>query len=511
MEALLAMRGISKAFPGVQALSEVDFDVFPGEVHALIGENGAGKSTLIKILAGANSRDSGSILLEGKDFRVSDPHQAIQAGVTVIYQEFNLVPKLTAAQNIFLGHAPELGAGLINTREMNRQAAALLGDLGIDLDPRTPVESLGVAQKQMVEIAKALSRRSRVLVMDEPTAPLTHSEIEVLFHVIGRLKRQGIGIIYISHRLDEVFQIADRVTVLRDGARVCTNRVSETTIDELVFAMVGREISKDVSPLPVPSDAPVVLEAEGLADGSVVHGISVRVRAGEVVGMAGLIGSGRSEFAHLLFGARGAVAGVARLSGRPLEGSVAQRISAGLGMVPEDRKLQGLVMQLLVKENATLASIRKFCKRGLIRRKAHESRVWEIIRELRIATQGPHQPVKNLSGGNQQKVILSRWMDTGAWALILDEPTRGVDVGAKAEIYALIRELQAKGVAILFISSDLPELLRVSNRLVVIRGGRVSGSLEIEEATQESILRLMMGAGEAGGGSNPRFRGKEDR
>ena len=501
MPALLTMEGISKAFPGVQALSKVDFEVMPGEAHALIGENGAGKSTLIKILAGVHRRDAGEIRFEGNDYRVANPHEALAMGVAVIYQELNLVQKLTVAQNIFLGHEPLRRAGFVATREMNARAGEILKELGISIDPRTPVEALGVAQKQMVEIAKALSRASRILVMDEPTAPLTQSEIEVLFRVIAGLKEQGLGVIYISHRLDEVFQIADRVTVLRDGERVHSSEVSETQIDRLVLAMVGRRLAEEEPPLEVPADAPVALEAEGLSDGRVVRDISLQVRAGEVVGLAGLIGSGRSEFAHLLFGSETAAGGEARLMGETLSGGVPQRIDAGLGMVPEDRKLQGLVMQLLVKENSTLATLDKYTSGGFIRRPAHESRVREIIAELRIATRGPRQSVKALSGGNQQKVILSRWMDTGARALIFDEPTRGVDVGAKAEIYALIRELQKRGVAILMISSDLPEVLRISNRVIVIRNGRVAGVLTREEATQEKVLRLMMGAVVSGNGT----------
>lgn len=500
MPALLTMEGISKAFPGVQALSEVDFEVMTGEAHALIGENGAGKSTLIKILAGVHRRDAGTIRFDGSDYRVANPHEALAMGVAVIYQELNLVQKLTVAQNIFLGHEPLRRAGFVAAREMNARAGEILNELGISIDPRTPVEALGVAQKQMVEIAKALSRASRILVMDEPTAPLTQSEIEVLFRVIAGLKEQGLGVIYISHRLDEVFQIADRVTVLRDGERVHSGEVSATQIDELVLAMVGRRLAEEEPPLEVPEDAPVVLEAETLTDGRVVQDISLQVRAGEVVGLAGLIGSGRSEFAHLLFGSEAAAGGEARLSGEALSGGVPQRIDSGLGMVPEDRKLQGLVMQLLVKENSTLATLDKYTSSGFIRRPAHESRVREIIAELRIATRGPRQSVKALSGGNQQKVILSRWMDTGARALIFDEPTRGVDVGAKAEIYALIRELQRRGVAILMISSDLPEVLRISNRVIVIRNGRVAGELSRDAATQEKVLRLMMGADETGNG-----------
>ena len=501
MSALLTMEGISKAFPGVQALSKVDFEVMSGEAHALIGENGAGKSTLVKILAGVHRRDAGAIRFDGNDYQAANPHEALAMGVAVIYQELNLVQKLNVAQNIFLGHEPLRRAGFVAAREMNARAEEILGQLGISIDPRTPVEELGVAQKQMVEIAKALSRASRILVMDEPTAPLTQSEIEVLFRVIAGLKEEGLGIIYISHRLDEVFQIADRVTVLRDGERVHSSEVSETQIDRLVLAMVGHRLAEAEPPLEVPVDAPVTLEADALSDARVVRGISLGVRAGEVVGLAGLIGSGRSEFAHLLFGSETAAGGEVRLMGKKLSGGVPQRITAGLGMVPEDRKLQGLVMQLLVKENSTLATLGKYTSGGFIRRPAHESRVQEIIAELRIATRGPRQPVNALSGGNQQKVILSRWMDTGACALIFDEPTRGVDVGAKAEIYALIRELQKRGVAILVISSDLPEVLRISNRVIVIRNGRAAGELSRAEATQEKVLRLMMGAAESGNGA----------
>ncbi|MBI5378939.1 MAG: sugar ABC transporter ATP-binding protein, partial [Nitrospirae bacterium] len=459
-EPLLAVEGLSKAFPGVQALRGVDFDVRPGEVHALIGENGAGKSTLIKILAGAHRRDAGRVLLRGREVDLRDPHEALAEGLSVIYQEFNLVPTLSVAQNIFLGREPGRG-GWIDRGAIVRQAVAMLADLGVRIDPRVLVRTLGVAERQMVEITKALSSRSaQVLIMDEPTAPLTNREIEILFGVIRRLKAQGIGIIYISHRLEEVFAVADRVTVLRDGARILTEPVTSMDIGRLVFAMVGRHLEEEAA-APAAGAGGVVLEADGLTDGQRIRAVSLRVHAGEVVGLAGLVGSGRSELAHLLFGATRATAGSVRLDGRDVGRlGVGGRIAAGIGMVPEDRKLQGLILQLTVRDNATLATLGRYSRWGLLRRGVQERGVVHLIEELRIHTRGPRHPVRSLSGGNQQKVILARWLDAGARALILDEPTRGVDVGAKAEIYALIRRLQGAGAAILLISSDLPEVLR---------------------------------------------------
>lgn len=496
-EPLLAVEGLSKAFPGVQALRGVDFDVRPGEVHALIGENGAGKSTLIKILAGAHRRDAGRVLLRGREVDLRDPHEALAEGISVIYQEFNLVPTLSVAQNIFLGREPGRG-GWMDHGAILRQAGAMLADLGVKIDPRALVRTLGVAERQMVEITKALSRSAQVLIMDEPTAPLTNREIEILFGVIRRLKAQGIGIIYISHRLEEVFAVADRVTVLRDGARILTEPVTSMDIERLVFAMVGRHLEEEAA-APAAGGGGVVLEADGLTDGQRILGVSLRVHAGEVVGLAGLVGSGRSELAHLLFGATRGAAGSVRLDGREIGRlRVGGRIAAGIGMVPEDRKLQGLILQLTVRDNATLATLGRYSRWGLLRRGVQEQGVVRLIEELRIHTRGPGHPVRSLSGGNQQKVILARWLDAGARALILDEPTRGVDVGAKAEIYGLIRRLQGAGTAILLISSDLPEVLRLSDRILVMREGRIVGELLRGAASQEAVLRLMMGAGNGG-------------
>ncbi len=493
MSALLAVHGLRKAFPGVEALRGVDFDVRPGEVHALIGENGAGKSTLIKILAGAHARDAGRVVLRGREVELRDPPEALAAGISVIYQEFNLVPTLSVAQNIFLGREPGR-AGWVDRGALLRRVGAMLADLGLAIDPRAPVRTLGVAERQMVEITKALSRSAQLLIMDEPTAPLTNREVEILFEVIRRLKAQGLGIIYISHRLDEVFAIADRVTVLRDGTRILSEAVSQMDIGRLVFAMVGRHLEAE-SGGPPGEPGPVVLEADGLADGDRIRGVSLRVRAGEVVGLAGLVGSGRSELAHLLFGATRAAAGTVRLEGRDIGRlGVGGRIAAGLAMVPEDRKLQGLVLGLTVRDNATLATLHRYRHWGLLRRGAQEGSVARRIAELRIHARGPRHPVRALSGGNQQKVILARWLDAGARALILDEPTRGVDVGAKAEIYGLIRRLQGAGAGILLISSDLPEVLRLSDRVLVMRGGRLAGEVPRATAIQETVLRLMMGA-----------------
>jgi ribose transport system ATP-binding protein len=351
-----------------------------------------------------------------------------------------------------------------------------------------------VAERQMVEITKALSRAAQILIMDEPTAPLTSREIEILFGVMRRLKTQGIGIIYISHRLDEVFAIADRVTVLRDGTRILSEPVAGVDLGRLVFAMVGRHLEAEAEPTAT-STGPIVLAAEGLSDGGRIRGASLRVGAGEVVGLAGLVGSGRSELAHLLFGSCGASAGSVRLAGEEIGHlGLGARIAAGVGMVPEDRKLQGLVLQMAVRDNATLATLCRYRRWGLLLRRGQEASVARRIADLRIHTRGPRHPVRSLSGGNQQKVILARWLDAGARVLILDEPTRGVDVGAKAEIYGLIRRLRAKGAGVLLISSDLPEVLRLSDRVLVMRDGRLAGELRRGEATQETVLRLMMGA-----------------
>ena len=494
-ERLLAVQGLSKAFPGVQALKGVDFDLDCGEIHALLGENGAGKSTLIKILAGVYRPDAGRIVLRGREVGLRNPHEALAAGISVIYQEFNLVPGLSVAQNIFLGREPRKGAW-VDRDAMVRRSAAMLAELGVAVDPRALVHRLGVAERQMIEIAKAISRSAQVLIMDEPTAPLTNREIETLFGIIRRLKAQGIGVIYISHRLDEVFAIADRVTVLRDGARILTERVAATDIGRLVFAMVGRHL-QEAPTAGSAAPGPVILEAEGLADNDRVCGVSLQVRAGEVLGVAGLVGSGRSELARLLFGAAKATAGVIRLHGRDI-GCLAlrERISAGIGMVPEDRKLQGLVLQLTVRDNATMATLSRYRRWLFLSRKEQERQVSRHVANLRIHTRGLRHPVSALSGGNQQKVILARWLEAGAHLLILDEPTRGVDVGAKAEIYGLIRRLRDGGTAIFLISSDLPELLRLSDRVAVMREGRVAGELPRSAASQEAVLRLMMGTDE---------------
>ncbi len=492
---LLAAIGVSKAFPGVHALRAVDFEVHAGEVHALVGENGAGKSTLIKILAGAEQPDAGALRLDGRPIELRSPQDGLAAGISVIYQELNLVPALSVGQNIFLGREITR-LGWLDRRSMMAQSRRLLGDLGMTMDPGATVRTLGVAERQMVEIAKAISRSARVLIMDEPSAPLTGSEIQILFRLIRRLQAQGVGVVYISHRLDEVFAIADRVTVLRDGARILTEPMAACDLSRLVFAMVGRHLGEEDAAASTASESSVVLAAHHLADGERVRDVSLTLRSGEIVGLAGPMGAGRTELAHLLFGARAATAGSVHLLGQDVTRlPVRERIRAGIGMVPEDRKLQGLVLSLMVRDNATLATLERYGRCGLISRRRQEDSVGQHLRRLRIHARGPRDFVRTLSGGNQQKVILARWLETGARALLLDEPTRGVDVGAKREIYALIRGLRNAGSAILVISSDLPELLRLSDRVVVLRDGRTVAELDRATATQESVLHLMVAAG----------------
>ena len=457
-----------------------------------MGENGAGKSTLMKILAGALQADAGTVSLDGQKVDIQTPQQAMELGIGIIYQELNLAPHLSIAENIFLGREPRRAPGWIDGRRMHREASALMADLGMALDVRTPVSRLSVAQRQMVEIAKATSRRARVLAMDEPSATLTAHELENLWRLIRRLQAQNIGIVYISHRMDEVFQIADAVSVLRDGKIVGHAPVGEISRDEVVKLMVGRELDQTYPKVLAEPGRPV-LEVRNLGRRGVLENISFTVHAGEVVALAGLVGSGRTEIARCLFGADPWSGGEVHLDGKPFHpGSPGDAIRAGIGFVTEDRKEQGVILSLPVRENISLASLGKVAKLGFVRRGAERAEARESVERLQVRTPSVEQRVGNLSGGNQQKVVLGKWLETPLKLLILDEPTRGIDVGAKREIYGIMNDLAAQGVAVLMISSELPEVLGMADQIIVVRDGRIAGQLSRNEATQEKVGQLAL-------------------
>ena len=492
------MRGIAKRFPGVVALHEVDLDVRRGEIHGLLGENGAGKSTLVKILAGAVRRDAGTIAIDGHPCELATPRAAQAAGIGIIYQEFNLVPHLSVAENIYLGREPcGVFPGLINRARLIRDAERLLGRLGVAIEPRLPVRRLGVAEQQMVEVAKALSSNAKILVMDEPTSALTGREIARLFQVMKGLRKSGAAIIYISHRLDELFQICDRVTVLRDGRRIDTRPMAECGRAELIRLMVGRDLAEQFPPR---SGAlgEEILRVEGLARYGVLHGISLSLRRGEVVGLTGLMGSGCTELARALFGADPIDRGRIWVRGRPVAiRSPRAAIRLGLGFLTEDRKRQGLVLGGDITANVCLASLDRFNRGGVMRPGRERAEAGRLTADLRVKTPSLRERVLNLSGGNQQKVVLAKWLCRAADILIFDEPTRGIDVGAKAEIYRLVRQLAAEGKAILLISSELPEILGLSDRILVMCGGVLTGEFAAGEATPETILHRALGASAA--------------
>jgi ribose transport system ATP-binding protein len=493
-EPLLRMRGISKAFPGVQALDDVSLEVDAGEVVALVGENGAGKSTLIKILSGCYRADAGEIHLDGRRLDRYSPQQAQAMGISVIYQEFNLALPLSVAENVFVGRQPRSRLGTIALGAMQAATQAVLNDLGLALDARRLVETLSVAEQQMVEIAKAISFRAKVIVMDEPTAALTEHETAVLFALVRRLKAQGVAVIYISHRMEEIFEVADRVVVLRDGRNAGGMTVAEAAVERIVRLMVGRELREMFHKTPVDLGDPV-LEVTGLSRAaSRVRHVSLSVRAGEIVSLAGLVGAGRTEIARAIFGVDRPDAGRIRAAGRDVTpGSPRDAIRAGMGLVTEDRKQQGLFLIMAVRENVTSAGLGALSRWDFIRFEAERRIVGTLVDRLRIRTPSLEQEVRYLSGGNQQKVVLARWLSLRPRVLILDEPTRGIDVGAKAEIYTLMGELARQGVGILMISSELPEVLGMSDRILVVREGTVAGELSRGEATQESVIHLATG------------------
>ena len=491
---LLEVRDIEKTFPGVRALSGVSFEVRAGEVHALLGENGAGKSTLIKIISGVYEPDGGSILIGGRETRFTSPEDAKRAGVATIYQELLLFPELTVAENIFLGHAPRAGMGRIDWRAMRARAEALLASLEIDdLAANQVVGALSVGNRQRVEILRALSHDARILIMDEPTAALTESDVTRRFDIVRRLRARGVGIVYISHRLDEIFAIGDRVTVLRDGAYVGARNVADTNASELVQMMVGRRIDNLFPKTTVPIGAPV-LEARDIVRHPMTKSVSLTVRAGEIVGLAGLVGSGRSELAQTLFGITPAESGEIRLMGEAVTIRSAEGArSKGIAYVPEDRGVQGLVRPMSVLHNFSLAALGALSRAGFIDRGAERRMAEEGVQRFRVKTSSVEEIAGRLSGGNQQKIVLGKWLANNPKLLILDEPTRGIDVGAKAEIHRLMSELAGAGVAILMISSELPEVLGMSDRVLVMREGRFVAEFDRAHATSETVGAAMMG------------------
>jgi ribose transport system ATP-binding protein len=494
MSQLLKVEGISKGFPGVRALDGVNFELDRGEVLALVGENGAGKSTLMKILSGIYTMDSGRIVIEGDEVDVNDPKAAQKLGISIIHQEMNLMPHLTVAQNIYIGREPRRGP-LVRESELNRRTKQLLDDLGILLQPNQVVGDLTVASQQMVEIAKALSFDStKILIMDEPTSAISMSETQVLFRLIRSLRDRGVGIVYISHRMEELRQIADRVTVLRDGQYVGTRRMDEVTDDEIIAMMVGRQLSAAYqSRQDVPAHAgEVVLSVRGLATKTLLRDVSFDLHRGEILGFAGLVGAGRTETARAVIGADPSSAGTITVKGREVRVSGPEvAVRHGIGYLPEDRKRYGLMLEQDVAFNVAMASLRAnktplgFLREGRVRQVTDR-----FIKALRIKTPSSRTTVKTLSGGNQQKVVIAKWLARDCDVLIFDEPTRGIDVGAKEEIYKLLNDLADQGKAIIVISSELPEVLRLSHRIVVMSHGRVTGVLTPDKADQETIMKL---------------------
>jgi ABC-type sugar transport system ATPase subunit len=489
---ILEMRGISKAFPGVQALDQVDFVLHPGEVHVLVGENGAGKSTLMKVLSGAYDRDAGNILIDGKLQEHWSPAVSRECGVAMVYQEFTLVPFRSVAENIFLGREKLRGRVILDKATMHREAQEQMEAIGVTVDTHLPVRDLGVAQQQMVEIAKALSLDARILVLDEPTSALTVREIEQLFETIRRLRTRGVGIIYISHRLEEIAQIGDRVTVLRDGHLIGTRHVADVLLDEIVEMMVGREIT-DMFPRHYCQPGDVALRVHGLRDGKKLHDVSLEVHYGEIVGLAGLVGAGRTETANAIFGLTPHASGTIELVGKEVTRiDPPSAVDMGVGLVPEDRKHDGLFPIMSLRQNVVMSALRKLFRRGFLHPRTELETAQEYVQKLQVQPPGLQREVQYLSGGNQQKVVIAKCLAAAPRLLIFDEPTRGIDVGAKADIHAFMDQLANAGHAILMISSELPEILGMSDRIYVMHDGTVVEQFP-RGAEAEEIIRCAMG------------------
>ena len=500
MQPLLRMTGISKSFPGVRALDSVDFEVGEAEIHAFLGENGAGKSTLLKILSGAQSPDTGTIEFASQKVSFASPQAAQQAGIVTIYQEFTLAPDMTVAENVFIGREPG-SRFFISRKLLEDQTQALCTRIGLDRSPRALVRDLSVAEQQMVEIARALSMKSRLIVMDEPTSALSRTEVEKLFSIIRGLKREGISTIFVTHRLEEVFEICDSYTVLRDGRHVGRGRVADTSMDGIIQLMVGRELGLLAARGSSFATPDVALAVQGISrrrkstDASAIelHGVSLKVNKGEILGIAGLVGAGRTETARVIFGADKFDSGTVLIDGKPVSiHSPSDAIRQGIGLVPEDRKQQALFLALAIRTNLSIAAHDRISSMGVFISGSKEDALVEEYRKLlNIRMASPDQLVGNLSGGNQQKVVLARWLALRPKVLIVDEPTRGIDVGAKVEVHNLLFQMAEAGIAIIVISSELPEVLAVADRIVTMREGRVTGEVMRQDATQEKLMTLM--------------------
>ncbi len=498
-DCIIRFENVTKRFPGVLALDNVSFDVLKGEVHALVGENGAGKSTLIKILTGVYQKTSGTVLFQGKPIAFQNPHEALRSGIAAIYQELNLIPALTVAENIFMGHHFRNGRGFIDWKKMREEAQKLIDFLEVEVDINQKVGSLGVAKKQVVEIAKALSLDAQVLIMDEPTAALAKKEIETLFRIIRFLKTKGVTIIYISHRLDEIFSISDRVTVLRDGRHVATNYTSLLTIDDLIRMMVGRKLVEQYPHIDrIAKDE--ALRVEGLSREGVLSNINFSLKKGEIVGIAGMVGSGRTELLRAIYGLDPIDEGKIFVKGRKVQVTSPQdAINLGIALLPEERKTQGLVLLLSVIDNIGLPLLPKISTRGFINDIELNRITTEMVRMMSIKTPSLDQKAMFLSGGNQQKVVLGKWFALECDIYLFDEPTRGIDVGAKVEIYHLMNKLIERGAAILMVSSELPEILGMSDRILVMKEGEITGELSRQKANQEEVLKLAIGGSQLNG------------
>jgi ribose transport system ATP-binding protein len=490
-DVLVLMEGIEKSFPGVHALSQCQFELRRGEVHALVGENGAGKSTLMKVLAGVYSKDAGRIFYKGNEVVVPNPRAALDMGISMIHQELNLMPHLTVAQNIFIGREPRTGARFIlDEKEINEKTRQLFEMMRLNLDPRTKVSQLTVAKQQMVEIAKALSFNSEVLIMDEPTAALTDTEIDELFRIIRELREKGVGVVHISHRLEELKQISDRITVMRDGRYVDTVRTQDVAIDRIISMMVGRVIYEATPELPKIPSQEVVLAVRNLNRGNAIKDVSFDLKKGEILGFSGLVGAGRTEVGRAIFGADPIDSGEIYVQGKKVQiKSPGDAVRHSIAYLSEDRKRYGLALKMDVEANIVLATFKKFLGfLGWVNSARTRATAKQYVDALSIRTPGLQQKAMNLSGGNQQKVVIGKWLTADTNVLIFDEPTRGIDVGAKSEIYRLLNDLAQQGKAIIMISSELPEILRMSHRVIVMCEGRITGELDIADATQEKIM-----------------------
>lgn len=492
------MTGITKAFSGNVVLRDVQFSVADGEIHALMGENGAGKSTMMKILTGIYTRDAGEVKVDGKPVVFNSPKEAEELGIAVIHQELNILPHLSVAENLFLGKEKTIGrTGILRTRQMNKEATDILKRLGLDLDVRQPAGNLSVGKQQIIEIAKAINSNAKYIVMDEPTAALTDREISTLFTTIRELKAKGISFVYISHRMEEIFAICDRITILRDGEYVGVRTIKDTTFDEIVQMMVGRELGERF-PARQSEIGDVQLEVQGLTCTDVCSDVSFTVRKGEVVAVAGLMGAGRTEVAQTIFGYRKKTKGDILIGGKKVSiKNPIQAMQQGIAFVTEDRKTEGLVLDFTIKENMMMTNLDTISKSGIIQAKRETEIAQDYIEQLKIRCASSSQSVKSLSGGNQQKVVIAKWLGTKPSLLILDEPTRGVDIGAKKEIYSIVNKLAEQGVAILMISSELPEVIGMADRVMVMHEGKQTAMLSKDQVTQEMIMHYATG-GEKG-------------